>query len=136
MFSQCIKRLKTVAILFAVCGFLGLATLHAESFDPTRPPNLKSKSVPAPKSNFNPQDYQVSCILLSDQRKVAVINNQVVTVGDTVTAEKSGNATIADIRASEVTLSKARRKFLVRLPSSQYEKSAVSGHTDGFKDKP
>jgi hypothetical protein len=67
---------------------------------------------------------------------VAVINNQVVTVGDKVTAGESGKATVIEITTSEVTLSKAQREFVVRLPSSQYTKSAVSGLTEGLKDQP
>ena len=95
MFKKCLKCLTEVAalrvalsaVLSAVLSCFSVATLHADSYDPTRPPNLKAKPVPTVKPvNVNQRDFQVSSILLSEQRKVAVINNQVVTIGDTVTA--------------------------------------------------
>ena len=141
MFKPCLKRLVTVAILHAILFFalscLGVSVLYAENFDPTKPPNLKSNVVPAVRPlNLNPQDFRVTSILLSEQRKVAVINNQVVTIGEAVNTRESGKAIVTEIKASEVTLSKARREFVVRLPSSQYTKSPISGPTEGFKDKP
>ena len=145
MSKKCLKRLTKVAalrvalsaVLSAVLWCFSVATLHAESYDPTRPPNLKAKPAPTVKTvNVNPRNFQVSSILLSEQRKVAVINNQVVTIGDTVTAKESDKAVVKEIKASEVTLSKAQREFVVRLPSSQYIKSAVSRPTEVFKDNP
>jgi len=145
VFKQCLKHLTEAAalriallvVLSAALSCLSVATLHAESYDPTKPPNLKAKPVLTVKPvNLNPRDFQVSSILLSEQRKVAVINNQVVTIGDTVTAKESDKAVVTEIKASEVTLSKARRAFVVRLPSSQYIKSAVSGPAEVFKDQP
>ena len=131
--------LAYTAVCFSALGFLGVATLHAETFDPTKPPVINSKptTVPAVKPpRINPRDYQVTSILLSEQRQVAVINNQVVSVGDAVTAGEAGKATVTKIEASEVTLSKARREFVVRLPSSQYVKSVIGRPTEGLKDQP
>jgi hypothetical protein len=142
-----------MAVLFTVLAGNGFP-LHAETFDPTRPPVLNKSARPAPvvhRPRLNPQDYRVTSILVSEQRKVAVINNQVVTIGDTVKAGESGDATITNINAAEVTLSKARQEIVVRLPSSQYTRalnthsvitdaavnsSAVSGQPQGLKDQP
>jgi hypothetical protein len=126
-------------VLFATQNIFYVKILHADAFDPTRPPILQEKSVLVPTAKplkFHETDYRVTSILSSGQRKVAVINNQVVTVGDKVTAGESGKATVIEITTSEVTLSKAQREFVVRLPSSQYTKSAVSGLTEGLKDQP
>jgi hypothetical protein len=139
VFKRCQKIPAYTAACFAALVFFGSAPLQADSFDPTRPPLLRNKPRPAPSvklPKLNPQDYQVTSILLSEQRQVAVINNQVVTVGDAVTAGKTGKALVIKINASEVTLNKARREFVVRLPSSQYIKSAVSRPTEGLKDQP
>jgi hypothetical protein len=127
------------AVWFFVLGVVGSATLPAETFDPTKPPVFNSKYSAAPTVKpppLNPRDYQVTSILLSEQRQVAVINNQVVSVGDAVTAGGAGTAEVIKINAAEVTLSKARRVFVVRLPSSQYKKSAIGGLTEGLKDQP
>jgi len=135
------------AVLFTVLAWFCLP-LQAETFDPTKPPVFNQRK-PAPIDNrprLNPQDYQVTSILVSEQRKVAVINNQVVTIGDAVKAGKSGDATVTTINAAEVTLSKARHKIVVRLPSSQYTRSVitdsemnstvVNGQPQGLKDQP
>jgi hypothetical protein len=138
VFSLCLTRLISVAAIGPMLVLFN-SPLYAEAFDPTRPPvlNAKPRSAPVVKlPKLNPQDYQVTSILSSDQRKVAVINNQVVTVGDVVKAGQSDKATVKKINTTEVTLSKARREFVVRLPSSQYLRPVVSGHTQGMKDQP
>ena len=125
-----------VAVVFVTTGLYN--TTVAESFDPTKPPIFQNKPRYAPPklAKLNPQDFQVTSILVSDQRKVAVINNQVVTVGQVVTAGESAKATVTGIRATEVTLSKARQEITVHLPSSQYIKPAGSGQSKGLKDQP
>jgi hypothetical protein len=138
VFNRRLTRLIPVAAIFSLLVLLD-SPLHAEAFDPTRPPvlNVKPRSAPAVKRpKLNPQDYEVTSILSSDQRKVAVINNQVVTVGDVVKAGQSDKATVKKINSTEVTLSKARREFVVRLRSSQYLRPVVNGHTQGMKDRP
>ena len=139
MYKRCLICLTYVAVLIASVNWLEV--LHAETLgsanDPTKPPTFHKKLEPAPKPpKLNPQDYQVTSILVSGQRKVAVINNQVVSVGDEVKAGEADKARVTGIKASEVTLSKARREFTVRLPSSRYIKSAADGQTRGLKDQP
>ena len=119
MFSRCMISMTYVAAVFVITG-LYFTTL-AETFDPTKPPNFQNKprSAPPRLPNLNPQDFQVTSILVSDQRQVAVINNQVVTVGQVVTAGESAKATVTAISATEVTLSKARQEITVHLPFGQ-----------------
>lgn len=139
MFDKRMSMLASTAVWLTALGLLGSATLHAEGFDPTRPPIFNNNPDPTPTSKapkLNPQDFRVTSILLSEHRQVAVINNQVVGVGDTVKAGKADKATVTKISATEVTLSKARYEFVVRLPSSQYTKSAISGPIEGLKDQP
>lgn len=109
MFKRSIKRLTAVAAfivsLIAVLMSFSVAILQAESFDPTRATHLKSQSAPVLRPlNLNLRDYQVTSILLSEERKVAVTNNQVVTIGNTITAAGFGKATVTENKASEVTL--------------------------------
>jgi len=139
VFKRRITGLAYVVLLVTTQGYYCATVLRAETFDPTKPPLLqnKPKSAPAPKlPKLNPHDYQVTSILVSEQRKVAVINNQVVRVGEVVTAGEGDKATVTEINAAEVTLSVAQREFTVRLPSSQYVKSAVTGQIQGLKDQP
>ena len=125
------------AITLSAAVFLAAqAPARAENFDPTRPP-LETKPGPAPVVHVpqvNPHDYKVTSILMSDKRKVAGINHQVVTVGDTVGGQ-SGQVTVTAIRTAEITLRNARREFVVRLPSSEHIKSVVSDYTGNFKEE-
>lgn len=112
------------------------ACAGAAEFDPTRPPTLSSKPMgPAPAiAKVNPQDYKVTSILIADQRKVAVINNQVVTAGDSVKAAGNGKVTVKEITASTVRLFKAHQEFEVRLASEDIGKISLIGNDEGQKE--
>jgi sRNA-binding protein len=96
--------------------------LDAVAFDPTRPPQLttKSKSVkPKPeKVKVDRSVYRVSSILLGEQRKVAVINAKPVTIGDQVS-----DATVVDIDSAGVRLQVRGVSFTAYLPSGAGERS-------------
>jgi hypothetical protein len=113
------------------------ASLFAAAYDPTRPPMLNPIQKPAnvavvKTKKVNPRDYKVTSILISGERKVAVINNQVVSLGDTVKGGKHGPVTVKAITTSAVILVKARQQFSVRLPSSEYPKTSLD---EGGKKK-
>ena len=138
MSSRGLILLVYMTLLMAVVSVLALPALRAEAVDPTRPPLLQTpRSAPVAAPRIDPTDYPVSSILVSEHRKVAVINNQVVSVGDTVNSAKGERATVIVINASEITLSRASREFVVRLPSSQYRISAVQAtEQPQMKDQP
>jgi len=84
-----------------IIGFLMLALIsHAQAIsDPTRPPGLNS--VPA-RSNTTVRKgprWVLKSTLISPQRRSAVINNRVVSLGDRVKG-----ATVVDINPSSVRL--------------------------------
>lgn len=122
------KKITTSLMLLA-----GLPVVQCNVFagnvDPTRPPIFRPKPVSASSQvKLNVNDFKISSILISDQRKVAVINGQVVAIGDKVKArdkdknKKRGQATVLAISSQSVKLGIARREFVVRLPSSRYSK--------------
>jgi len=99
----------------------------AAEYDPTRPPFLSAAAPATMKAvTVNPKDFNVTAILISPQRKIAVVNNQVVMPGDSVKAAGSGKATVKDITPSAVMLVKAQQVFEVRLPSSVSSKTTIS----------
>jgi len=78
-------------------------TLH----DPTRPGGM-----PAPRAAAEPatQHWHLSSIVIADTRRVAIINDQVVAIGEQV-----DGATVMDIQAYAVTLRRDGRNFTLTL---------------------
>lgn len=64
-----------VAIMILLSGGTGYA-----QFDPTRPPYYQDPDVLV----IRKKDIVVTAIIVSDARRVAVVNDQVVGVGDTI----------------------------------------------------
>jgi len=82
---------------------------HADTLvDPTRPPITVHKSGPAREVE---SDVRVTAIFQSGERRVAVLNGQVVTAGDRV-----GAVTIQEINADGVRYVRAGRVEFARLP--------------------
>ena len=124
-----------LTVVVGVITAVAAPALRAEAVDPTRPPLQNPRPAPLAQPTIDLRDYQVTSILISEHRTVAVINNQVVTVGDTVsvavTGAEGGRVTVSAINAAEVTLRKARHEFVVSLPSSQYIKSELPASQAG-----
>lgn len=78
-------------------------TLH----DPTRP-----GGTPTPRAAAEPaaQRWHLSSIVIADTRRVAIINDQVVAIGEQV-----DGATVMDIQAYAVTLRRDGRDFTLTL---------------------
>ena len=80
--------------LFPLVAALLLMSSTAHSLkDPTRPSVYRAAATQ--------QSLKLESILLADNRKVAVINGQVLTVG-----ERLGNVKIVDIRKGQVTINR------------------------------
>jgi MSHA biogenesis protein MshK len=97
-----------LVMLLVTSGASPLAALE----DPTRPPdfignNAGSKQSQAPV-------WQVSSILISEQRRVAVVNGQTVRQGDQV-----GSARVISISPTAVTLRNGVEIFSVKLLPAQ-----------------
>jgi MSHA biogenesis protein MshK len=82
----------------AVASFVLLVAAaggHAQALvDPTRPPNVVASDAAAV-----PAENQLQSVLISQGRRVAVINGETVSLGGRI-----GDATVVRISATEVTL--------------------------------
>jgi MSHA biogenesis protein MshK len=91
--------------LAILAGLLG-ATVQAADMgdlpDPTRPQGAAAATGGAPSG--------VQSILISPQRRIAVVHGRTVTIGDRV-----GDAVVVDIRPYEVILKRAGRETSLRL---------------------
>lgn len=97
---------STVALVLAVA----LTPAAAQEADPMRPPQTAPETTAKPA----PRYYHLSSILISPERRSAIINGRRVSVG-----ERVGGARVVTILGSEVTLSIAgRHKTLTLLPLS------------------
>lgn len=102
------SRVLGAVLALTLSGFVSPA-LAADSDDPMRPPG---SSVLQKSSNV--VHYYLSSILISPQRRTAIINGKRVGVGDRV-----GSARVESIQGNEVKLSIAgRTKTLTLLPIS------------------
>jgi len=114
------KRIAAITFaLFGACTTSGAAVL-GELPDPTRP--LSGRTV-APASTPVPAQAPVSVlqsILVSPQRRLAVISGRTVSVGDHV-----GDAVVAEILPYEVVLQRAGQEVRMRL-MSRLNKQAVN----------
>ncbi len=85
---------KTTIAFVLLCVAAGGMVATADLHDPTRPDTAVAPPVSAPVTRF-----VVSAILISDDRRVAIVNGQSVTAGDRI-----GGATVQAIDAHTVAL--------------------------------
>lgn len=122
MMLKILSRTITLAIL--------ALSMHAsaESADPTRPLFFKSKQsvqlvktkpvtkqTPAPVEKL--EVYRLTSTLISNKRKIAVINNQVVSVGD-----KVGKAEVIAIKPAVVHLKSGNKQIVLALAIEKIDK--------------
>lgn len=81
-----------IAVLLAVAGGGTVAAPDIAS-DPMRPDTLRSVSASAPAR------YRVNAIIVSDERRIAIVNGQRVGIGESI-----GEATVVSISRAEVVL--------------------------------
>lgn len=112
LYGPCLARThnvfqQTVTAIFLIF-VLGGTTQAAETLhDPTRP-----GGTPTPRAAAEPaaQRWHLSSIVIADTRRVAIINDQVVAIGEQV-----DGATVMDIQAYAVTLRRDGRDFTLTL---------------------
>jgi MSHA biogenesis protein MshK len=92
----------SLAILAGLLGAAAQAADIGDLPDPTRPHGAAPAATGAPSG--------VQSILISPQRKLAVVHGRTVTIGDRV-----GDAVVVDIRPYEVILKRAGRESSLRL---------------------
>ena len=95
---------------YHACGlvFLGLLLalpVMADSDDPMRPPQARQATTPAAQ-----QSWDLSSVLIGERRRLAVINDQMVKVGDRV-----GGARVQRIEADRVILLRGEQSMTLTL---------------------
>ena len=102
-------------IILLASSFLLTSTAFANKpQDPMRPPNFS----PASSASAGVQkQWQITEILISEERRIAVINDTLVKPGDTI-----NNAKVIHINTDHVVLSnnnKTFKQYLLRIPVKQ-----------------
>jgi len=95
-----------VAVLAVACA----APVGAELGDPTRPPHYKKQAKLPQTAAAVAEKWALTSVLISPQRRVAIVNGQMVQEGDTV-----GSSRVVRIRTSEVLLQRGADQFVVSL---------------------
>jgi len=96
-----------VAAAFAL---LCTAPVRAELGDPTRPADYKKQSEAPQAAAVVAEKWALTSVLISPQRRVAIVNGRAVQEGDTV-----GSSRIVQIRTSEVLLQRDGKQIVVSL---------------------
>ena len=90
--------------------------MQAVVADPTRPPAWLGNSQPTERSQPAAENYDLQQILLSDKRQLAIINGQVLAVG-----EKLSGAKVMKISADSVVIKIGSKRKKLRLSTETKE---------------
>lgn len=101
-------------LLILVMAAPALAALE----DPTRPPVQAPAAAQSPAASDGPR-WLLTTTLVSPERRTAVINNQVVTVGDRI-----GGARVVDIQADSVRLRAGGREVTLMIVSTNVKQAS------------
>jgi MSHA biogenesis protein MshK len=99
-------RLKRLIKLLAVAVLVASAPARAQLADPTRPPNAPTDSTP----EAGPAGTALQSVLISQGRRLAIINGNTVGVGGMV-----GEAKVVKITETEVVLDKGGETEVLKL---------------------
>ncbi len=84
------------------------ATAHAQLRDPMKPPEFLYSAGDVSQSKYS--GYELTSIIISPNRRVAVINGQSLSKGDSL-----GNVIVVDIRPAEVLLKRGEEDIVLSL---------------------
>lgn len=130
--------MRSVMIWLLTILLTGLAVVaRADVADPTRPLFFKSKKAapvikrePVVKPAEKPEIYRLTTTLVSQHRNIAVINDRVVTVGDSI-----GKAVVIEIQPTVVRLRSGSRQIELALAVEKIDKvwkrTGVGSHGSG-----
>lgn len=85
-------------------------SVYAELIDPTAPSNYVAEARVLSKTSTGIQTYTLHAILVSNDKKIAIINDSIVKVGDVV-----GDNKVKSIEADKVTLIGSRGESELKL---------------------
>ncbi len=112
---------RSFLVLALLCGLGVVPSARAELGDPTRPPDISTVSVESLESGDAP--FRVSSILMAPGRKIAIVNESRVEVGDEV-----GGATVIEINAQAVLLKLAGQEIELRISGQPVKLAAKSDY--------
>ena len=101
---------RSFLMLALLCGLGMVPSARAELGDPTRPPDVSTVSAESLESGEGDAPFRVSSILIAPGRKIAIVNDSRVEIGDEV-----GGATVSEINAHAVLLEMAGEKLELRI---------------------
>lgn len=111
---------RVTTILVLVLGVV--ASAHAQGLsDPTRPPNAPAAG---PGEDAAPVGTQLQSVLISQGRRLAIINGNTVALGDTV-----GEAKVVKITETEVVLQKGNETEVLKLYPGIDKQPIKRGHS-------
>lgn len=100
-------RSKTVVMTSAVLLTVTVMA-DAQLRDPMRPPEFQTLAGGAAPSKYS--GYELTSIIIAPDRRVAVINGQSLSQGDSL-----GNVIVVDIRAAQVLLKRGEEDIVLNL---------------------
>ena len=112
---------RSFLVFALLCGLGMVPSARAELGDPTRPPDISTVSVESLESGEAP--FRVSSILMAPGRKIAIVNESRVEVGDEV-----GGATVSEINAQAVLLEMGGEEIELRISGQPIKVIAKSDY--------
>lgn len=117
-YLMAIKQVMLCCVLPMALGGMHQAATAQALTDPTRPPNITAETVGSAASDGA---AILQSILISSQRREAIINGKTVRVGD-----KVGNARVASITETDVVLRDGKNSQVLKLFPNIEKKRADS----------
>lgn len=117
-YLMAIKQVMRCCVLPMVVGGVHHAAIAQTLNDPTRPPTIAAETVGSAASDGA---AILQSILISSQRREAIINGKTVRVGD-----KVGNARVASITETDVVLRDGKNSQVLKLFPNIEKKRADS----------
>lgn len=112
MFERWSMAWPNVGVATILCAFVAMAApLRAELADPMRPGGH------APRSSVSAPHWVLQSTLVSDSRRLAVVNGDIVRVGDRV-----AGARVLSIHSGEIWLERRGRRFRLGLTPTEVKK--------------
>lgn len=122
-----LKRLAILSTGFAAAVF-GAACMAENLLDPTRPPSAMGVGLAVVEPSGSPI---LQSVLISPQRRVAIINGETVQVGDSL-----GEARVVKISETEVILQVGKERRALRMyPDVERKLTAASSEPRANKQK-
>lgn len=116
MFKSVLQLLLLLTACFAI-NTVNASVVKME--DPLRPPGFKLTK-PANSNGVKKTTWHVNEILFSGERRVAIVNNMAVTIGDSI-----NGARVSDIEAEHVVLNYKGRVIKLRLKTMSVKKQVI-----------